>query len=244
MPLIRAADVPRQVVHLNLRDFRIEAQSILQRAQAQAEQLLDEARQRADSMQADAHEQGHAAGWREGFDAGSEAGRQQALDHHSRELTTAMGTFACLSDSIESVRAQVESAALSDAVKLSLAIAQRICRRIGLIDPEVLRENLRDALKLATLGQQVHVAIHPAQRKLLENVLPQLGRELPVARGCEIIEDDSIAPGGCRIITRGGQIDATLDSQLDRLAALLLPAAIHGQTGSLFPEDAPGPEVA
>lgn len=244
MPLIRAVDAPKTMVRLNLRDFQSEAQSMVDRARAQAEQILRAARERAEALQAEAHEQAHADGWREGYEAGTESGRCQALEHHGRDLSSAIASFNRLSESIESTRAQVESAALSDVVKLSLAIAQRICRRIGLIDAEMLRENLRDALKLVVRGQQVHVAIHPAQRKLLEAVLPQLGREFPSARGCEIVEDDSISPGGCRIITRDGQIDATLETQLDRLAAVLLPASIHGQTGSLFPDSGTCPEGA
>lgn len=243
MPLIRAADAPKALVRLNLRDFQSEAQSIIERAHAQAKDILEQAQQRAELMQSQAQEQGHAEGWRAGYDAGTEQGREESLQQHADELMRAIASFTRLSESIESTRAQVESTAFSDAVKLSLAIAQRICRRIGLIDAEVLRENLRDALKLAVRGQRVQVAIHPAQRKLLETVLPQLGREFPSARGCEIVEDDSISPGGCRIITPDGQIDATLETQLDRVAELLLPAAIHGQTGSLFP-DSPSPEDA
>jgi len=38
-----------------------------------------------------------------------------------------------------------------------------------------------------------------------------------------IVDDDSLAPGGCRIATAGGLIDADLDEQINRIAADLLP---------------------
>jgi flagellar biosynthesis/type III secretory pathway protein FliH len=39
----------------------------------------------------------------------------------------------------------------------------------------------------------------------------------------QVIEDASIAPGGCRVFTTQGEIDADLDRQIDRIAADLLP---------------------
>ena len=39
-----------------------------------------------------------------------------------------------------------------------------------------------------------------------------------------VVEDAALAPGGCRVHTRGGKIDASLDAQLDRITADLMPA--------------------
>ena len=39
----------------------------------------------------------------------------------------------------------------------------------------------------------------------------------------ELTDDATLAPGGCRIYTRGGRVDAALDEQLDRVIADLLP---------------------
>jgi flagellar biosynthesis/type III secretory pathway protein FliH len=39
------------------------------------------------------------------------------------------------------------------------------------------------------------------------------------------VQDASIAPGGCRILTRQGRVEAELETQLDHIVADLLPGA-------------------
>ena len=53
--------------------------------------------------------------------------------------------------------------------------------------------------------------------------MPRLMLNWPETQHVQIVEDASIAPGGCRVYAGGGQIDATLDEQLDRVVADLLP---------------------
>jgi len=44
----------------------------------------------------------------------------------------------------------------------------------------------------------------------------------------EIVEDESIAPGGCRVFTSHGHVDADLQTQLDRVTMKLLPGGGGG----------------
>jgi flagellar biosynthesis/type III secretory pathway protein FliH len=45
----------------------------------------------------------------------------------------------------------------------------------------------------------------------------------PALKHVELMDDPSLSPGGCRILTGGGVIDAELNAQVDRIAAELLP---------------------
>jgi flagellar biosynthesis/type III secretory pathway protein FliH len=58
---------------------------------------------------------------------------------------------------------------------------------------------------------------------VLEAALPQLKLAWPTLSHVELIDDATLAPGGCRICTARGQVDAALDAQLDRVVADLLP---------------------
>ena len=69
----------------------------------------------------------------------------------------------------------------------------------------------------------VRIAIHPKQRETFLAALPQLKLQWPALEHVELIEDLTVSPGGCRILTRGGEVDADLDRQIDRIAADLLP---------------------
>jgi flagellar biosynthesis/type III secretory pathway protein FliH len=87
----------------------------------------------------------------------------------------------------------------------------------------VLTENVRAAVKLVVHSADVRIAVHPTQKQSLTEALPQLRMQWPNLTHVEVIEDAEIAPGGCRVFTAAGQIDADLDCQIDRVAADLLP---------------------
>src|SRR6185503_1971992 len=78
-------------------------------------------------------------------------------------------------------------------------------------------------MKLVVHAGDVKVVIHPAQRQALEVALPALRLEIPKLGHVELTDDPSVDPGGCRVYAGGGQVDATLDEQLDRVVADLLP---------------------
>jgi flagellar assembly protein FliH len=108
-------------------------------------------------------------------------------------------------------------------VQLSVAIARRLAKRQGLIEPQVLLENLRQVMSFVAHSSDVRIAIHPQQKKTLEAVLPQLHLQWPNLKHVEILEDEAVAPGGCRVFTGHGGVDADLDAQVDQIVGDLLP---------------------
>ena len=219
MSLIKAA-IATTTVRLSLRDFEVEARERLQEARAQADQIIAAARDRAGEIGATAMEEGY----RQGFVQGTADARREVIEQSAEQMGLAIEALARASAAMETSRAELESAALADVVKLAIAIARRVTKRQGLIDSRVLSENLRDAIKQLIHREDVRVAIHPAQRATLDEILGQLKLEWPQLEGVEIVEDDSISPGGCRVSGGQGHIDAQLETQLDRIAADLIPA--------------------
>ena len=116
--------------------------------------------------------------------------------------------------------------ALSEVIELSMAIAERVTKRAGLIDPAVLAENLREAMKLVVRTTGLRIAVHPQQVELLKEAISQQKAESPALATAEIVADETVTPGGCRIATAHGRIDADLQTQLDRLAERLIPGRV------------------
>jgi flagellar assembly protein FliH len=92
-----------------------------------------------------------------------------------------------------------------------------------MVDPDTLTENLAEAMKLVAHAADVRVAINPMQKSVLEAALPRLQLQWPELKHVELVEEATISPGGCRIFTARGHVDADLDAQLDRVVADLLP---------------------
>ena len=210
-----------------MRDVEEQARALLVRARQAAERLIAEAQREAAELKKAAHQQGLAEGRREGVARGTEegraAGQKQALEEHRAQLTQAVAALTEAANDLEASRGELEAAALEEVVALSIAVARRVTKRQCLIEPEALTENLREAMKLVVHAGDVKVVIHPAQRQALEVALPALRLEIPRLGHVELTDDPSVDPGGCRVYAGGGQVDATLDEQLDRVVADLLP---------------------
>ena len=228
MGLLKASAAPAGLSTFSMRDVEEQAKALLVRARQAAEKLIVEAQREGAELKKAAHAQGLAEGRREGLTRGAEegraAGQQQALEEHRAQLTAAVGALNEAMTDLEAARADLEAAGLEEVVGLAIAVARRVTKRQALIEPEVLAENLREALKLVVHGGDVKVAISPAQRATLDTAMPALRLEFPRLGHVELVDDPGVHPGGCRVYAGGGQVDATLDQQLDRVVADLLPA--------------------
>ena len=228
MGLIKANSSPvKKAVVFSMRDVESQAREILLRAQRQAEELIAAAQEEGEELKKRMQAEGLAAGRQEGVARGMEEGKklghQAALVEHKGQLTQAVGALAAALAQVEAARRQLESDALDEVVQLAVSIARRVTKRQGMLDDQVLTENLREAMKLVVHAADVRVAVHPAQHTVLTGAMKSLQLEWPTLEHAQVIDDPSLSPGGCRVFTLHGRIDADLDGQLDRVVADLLP---------------------
>lgn len=227
MGLIKSERAPSSLVPFSMKDIENHARQILLRARKQAEDLLAAAQVEAEELKKDAHADALIEGKKEGLAKGLEEGRKsghtQALNEHRKNVTDLAAALTATAAELNANRHQLESEALREVVELAVSIGRRVTKRQGMIDPDVLAENLVEAMKFVVHAADVRIAIHPAQRAYLLDTLPRLQLEWPALQHVELTDDATLAPGGCRIMTRDGAIDANLDGQLDRVIDELLP---------------------
>jgi flagellar assembly protein FliH len=227
MPLIKSSIAPLAATPFSLADVERAAKMTLLRARQQAEQLLATAQAEGETLKLEAHADGLAQGRQEGLAQGLEQGRQEghqrALNEHRAQFQQAIGALARAATTLDSSRLDLEATALTEVVKLAIAVARRVTKRQGLLDEQVLIGNLAEAMKLVIQSTDIRVAIHPAQRATLDAALPQLRLQWPNLVHLKVIEDPALDAGGCRVFTEQGQLDADIAGQLDRVAAELLP---------------------
>ena len=70
--------------------------------------------------------------------------------------------------------------------------------------------------RLVLSAHDASVCIHPVDRPMLENALPDLLKELATLEHIELVDDEAITPGGCVVAFGQGRIDATIERQLQR----------------------------
>ncbi|MGN6627008.1 MAG: FliH/SctL family protein [Tepidisphaeraceae bacterium] len=229
MAVIKSENAPRAARPFSMTDIEAHARAMLLKARAQAEQLLAAAQAECDAIKAQARAEGLAAGKREGvaqgLPEGLEKGRKQAFEEEKQRLGEAYAAMVAVTQAVDQSREAWAASAEAEVLPLALAIARKVTRRAGLVETEVVRANLREALKLITNKHEVRLAVNPTQRAIAETTVTELQQQWPQLTHVKIVDDESIAPGGCRASTLGGEIDADLEHQLDRIISELVPTA-------------------
>jgi flagellar assembly protein FliH len=227
MGLIKAQYAPASLQPFSMKDIEETARAMLLRARRKAEELIAAAQQEGEAIKEQARAEGTRAGFEHGFAEGSqqgaEAGREQALEEHRRQLTDVLRGLTQAAAELNARREELETEAMREVVGLAAAVARRVTKRQGIIDEAVLAANLSDVMRLVVAAADISIAFHPEQRKTLEDALPRLRLEWPTLRHVELTEDPMVSPGGCRVTTAGGTVDAELDEQLDRVIDELMP---------------------
>jgi len=167
-----------------------DAQAQLSALQAQSEQRAREA---------------HASGIREG----EAAGRQRA----EAELRPVLERLTRAIDEIGGMRARLRAEAEADLIQLALAIARRVIRRELAVDPDALHGLVLGALeKLA--GQEIsRVSVHPSHAAMVTECL----RQHSSGAAIEVVADPGREIGGVVFETQRGNLDASIESQLQEI---------------------------
>lgn len=227
MPIIKSESAPASLRPFSMTDVEAFARKILQRANDQAEKLLAAAQAEADSMRAAARAEGLAEGKREGLAQGKAdgltTGKKQAYDEEKTKLTEQWAALSAVVAAVDAAHQATARRGEDEILPLALAIARKVTRRQGRIDSSVAEANLQEAVRLATSKHELRIFVNPSQLDLAHDVADRLKDQWPAMKHLTITGDDTLAPGGCRVLTTGGEIDADLDRQIDRIAADLVP---------------------
>ena len=150
--------------------------------------------------------EGHAAGYEEGL----ALGRAEAAEEleHLRQLATTFG------DAVT----EADEAISNDVLELALHLARGMVRTAFDVKPDLILPVVREAIDyLPNLQQPALLMLHPEDALIVKS---SIGHELDKS-GWRIVEDESIARGGCRVDTASNQIDAQIASRWQRLTLAL-----------------------
>lgn len=160
------------------------------------------------------HQQAHQEGYDIGFNEGVAAGYQQGRAQAEEEL----GRLRVLLGSVEDAIRQFGQATSDELLNLALEIAKQILQQALGVRPELLLPIVRNVMEsIPPHSQHPRLHLHPDDAALVKTHM-----QAEIAHGAwKIIEDQRMARGGCRIETAAAEVDATLASRWQRLAAAL-----------------------
>jgi flagellar assembly protein FliH len=213
-------------VVFNFDDLQERGDAYVESVRQQIGQMLAAAESEVAALRKSAQELGFEQGQREGLQNASDAieqrARQIAEKTVSEGLATALPALKAVAESLAVERDRWIADWEATAIRLAAAIAERLLGQQLRIHPDLAREMIREALQLAVGAPRIRLRLHGADAALLGAQAAEVVRALAACGEAEVVADNSLTRGGCLIDTQHGQIDARVETVLDRIVAQLL----------------------
>jgi flagellar assembly protein FliH len=163
-------------------------------------ETLARAREDADSLRSAAQAEGYAAG------------RAEAL----AALEPALAALAAAVDAVHAEHLEATERQERRAVELGLAIAEKALAGALAVEPERVVDVVRGALRGLVERERITVLVNPDDLELVREAMDALRATLGGIEHCEVQAERRVSRGGCVVRTQDGDVDAGLDTKLER----------------------------
>lgn len=201
----------------NLTDLADEGRQALDQSRRDAEKVLADAQAEAESIRKEARERGYQDGL-----------EQAAIDAESRLQAAAIERAQTGLDLVQSALDQIQNTHqhwmdqyAQSLTSLVLAATQRIVARELAWDPKLIVAWAKQAVGSARSACQLTVAVHPETLALIGQSLDDMLASPDLPEQTFVEPDESVGPTEVVVRQKGGEIHAGLTAQLQRLEELL-----------------------
>jgi flagellar biosynthesis/type III secretory pathway protein FliH len=157
-----------------------------------------------------------------------EAARRQGYAEGRADATASLEpALAALSQAIADVQAsQAEMCAELErrAVELGLGLARKVVSGALSVQPELVVEVVTGVLRGIVDRERVTVLVHPDDLDIVREAMEGLRSSLGGMDHCVVEAERRVARGGCLVHTTVGEIDATVDTKLERAGEVVAAA--------------------
>ncbi len=213
-------------VAFNFTDLREQGDEYLAKIRQQAGEIVQSAQAEAAAIREKTAKEAKELGRREGL---AEAARQietqisQVTEKQVRErMDQALPAVAAVAEALRKEGDEWRARWENVAVGVAISIAEKILHTTLKQRPEVAVDMISEALRLSAGHAQVRVQLNPDDVQQLGDQATEIVKTLSACAEAVIVPDKSITRGGCRIETRYGEVDARLETILQRITEELL----------------------
>jgi flagellar assembly protein FliH len=171
--------------------------------------ILADAAAEAERVRELARAEGHAEGLAQG--------REDGL----AEARSAAGALRQALSEALALREQLAGETESDAVALALALAAKILAGTLAVEPERVLDSVRGALRRVTDRRRVTVLVDPADFEAVSAAIAEVEAQVGGIDHCDVQADRRVGRGGAIVSTLESEVDASVDTQLERAREII-----------------------
>lgn len=155
-------------------------------------------------------------------------GRQEGLSQAEARLESTLQALAQALEDVSRLRESLAQSGTRDMLRLVMAVAEQVVRSRIEADQTVILKVIENALQASVRADNYRIRINPADLEVVTQQKPLFLASVSGLKNLSIETDPGISPGGCRVDSELGDVDATIDSQLDAIRQALADAIMAG----------------
>ena len=194
-----------------------QAEETIKKAGDTADEIVCQAQLDSEQIKKQACRDGFQQGSREGFDKGYREGMAKAAEESSGIRAQAADVL----EQAEKIRRNTMESLETEIIDLACEIAEKLLSMQLNMDKEVVLGVAAESLRMVADRLNVVLYINPDELELVENRMEELKSIIPARGQFQIVSDSAIQPGGCKVETEQGWVDATMETRREALLKAL-----------------------
>ena len=171
---------------------------------------------RPDLLQEESFQEKVARIEKEAYQKGFEQGQRDGLSLEKKQMEEKAKQLETLFSGLNDLKPHIYHETEAELLKLSVLIAKKIIREEIKADRGVIRNTIQAVLKSLVDKQHIKILLSPGDMEEVRKLLPELAAQTKGGQ-FQLVEDNSLEPGGCILETGFGRINATIEDQLGEL---------------------------
>jgi flagellar assembly protein FliH len=171
----------------------------------EAEDIVKKAQEKGALLEREAYEKGFAQGEKDGLELGEKRGL--------KVVENIENFFIEMSNLKKEILKQYEK----EILELIFAIAKKIIHHQITSDEKAVEDTVLEALRLAVEKSEITLRVNPEDFDYVERLRPDFFAKFEELKSIMVTSDPSITRGGCFLETAYGDLDARVETQLEKI---------------------------
>lgn len=156
------------------------------------------------------------------LEAAYRQGREDALREAREQFGHASDMLAQALEEVSQLRGSLLQNSSNDMLRLVMSIVRQVLHAEISVNPRIIAETIDRALKMAVRADYYHVRVNPADLEVVTERKPLFLAAINGLQNLSFQADPAVGRGGCLLESEFGDVDATIDGQLDQIHRSLL----------------------
>jgi flagellar assembly protein FliH len=152
-------------------------------------------------------------------------GKREAGEKAEKRFGETVQAFSAALEDISQLRGSILKNSTDDMLRLVMAIAEQVIPCAVALNPEIIHHTIVKALQAAVDSDVYHIKVNPEDMVVVMEKKPLLLASISGLKNITVEASPEISRGGCLVESDLGEVDATIESQLEEIRRKILNAA-------------------